>query len=82
MNVKVLGPGCARCKKLYEEVDKAIRQLGLQATLEKVEKIEEVMRYGVLATPGLVINGKVKTAGRLPSTAELSTWLTSAAKEG
>jgi small redox-active disulfide protein 2 len=82
MNVKVLGPGCARCKKLYEEVDKAIRQLGLQATLEKVEKIEEVMRYGVLATPGLVINGKVKAAGRLPSTAELSTWLTSAAKEG
>ncbi len=82
MNVKVLGPGCARCKKLYEEVDKTIRQLGLHATLEKVEKIEEVMSYGVLATPGLVINGQVKAAGRLPSTAELSTWLTNAAKEG
>ena len=82
MNVKVLGPGCARCRKLYEEVDKTIRQLGLQATLEKVEKIEEVMSYGVMSTPALVINGQVKVSGRLPSTAELSTWLTTGAAAG
>jgi small redox-active disulfide protein 2 len=82
MNVKVLGPGCARCKKLYEEVDTTIQRLGLQATLEKVEKIEEVMSYGVMATPALVIDGQVKVAGRLPSTAELSAWLTTAAAAG
>ena len=82
MEVKVLGPGCMKCKKLYEEVDKSIRQLGLNATLEKVEKIDEIMRYGVLATPALVINGQVKVAGRLPDAAELSNWLTTAAMAG
>lgn len=82
MEVKVLGPGCAKCKKLYEAVDQSIKQLGLNATLAKVEKIDEIMGYGVLATPALVINGEVKVAGRLPSTAELSNWLTTAAMAG
>lgn len=82
MDVKVLGPGCMKCKKLYEQVDQSIKQLGLNATLAKVEKIEEIMGYGVLATPALVINGEVKAAGRLPSAAELSNWLTTAAMAG
>jgi len=82
MEVKVLGPGCAKCKKLYEAVDQSIKQLGLNATLAKVEKIEEIMGYGILATPALVINGEVKVAGRLPSAAELSNWLTTAAMAG
>ncbi|MBI5533291.1 MAG: TM0996/MTH895 family glutaredoxin-like protein [Deltaproteobacteria bacterium] len=82
MEVKVLGPGCTKCKKLYEQVDQSIKQLGLSATLAKVEKIEEIMGYGVLATPALVINGEVKVSGRLPSAAELSSWLTTAAMAG
>ena len=79
MDVKVLGPGCMKCKKLYEQVDQSIKQLGLNANLVKVEKIDEIIRFGVLATPALVINGEVKVAGRLPNAAELTNWLTTAA---
>jgi small redox-active disulfide protein 2 len=82
MEVKVLGTGCTKCKKLYEAVDQSIKQLGLDATLTKVEKIDEIMGYGVLATPALVINGEVKVAGRLPNAAELGNWLTTAAMAG
>jgi small redox-active disulfide protein 2 len=82
MEVKVLGTGCTKCKKLYEAVDQSIKQLGLNATLLKVEKIDEILGYGVLATPALVINGEVKVAGRLPNAAELSNWLTTAAVAG
>ncbi len=81
MDVKVLGPGCAKCKKLYEEADKAIKQLGLAATLTKVEKLTEIAAYNVLMTPALVIDGQVKTAGRVPNTAELTTLLTTAAAQ-
>ena len=78
MEVKVLGTGCAKCKKLYEEADKAIKQLGIAATLTKVEKIKEIMAYKVFMTPALVINGEVKAAGRLPTAAELTDWLATA----
>jgi small redox-active disulfide protein 2 len=81
MEVKVLGPGCAKCKKLYEETDKAIKQLGLAATLTKVEQLSEIATYNVLMTPALVIDGQVKTAGRVPSTAELTNLLTTAAAQ-
>lgn len=79
MIVKVLGPGCAKCKVLYGEVAKAISVLGLPAELEKVEKIEEIMTYRVMATPALVVDGEVKSAGRLPTAAEITSWLTTAA---
>jgi len=83
MNVKVLGPGCQRCQKLYEETAKALQQLGLQADLAKVEAMDQILEYRILATPGLVIDGEVKSAGRIPSQAELTTWLTTAAiKQG
>ena len=83
MNVKVLGPGCQRCRKLYEETAKAIQQLGLTADLAKVEAMDEILKYRILATPGLVIDGEVKSAGRIPTQAEITTWLTTAAmKEG
>ena len=82
VDVKILGTGCAKCAKLYEETDKAVKQLGIQATLTKVEKINEIMAYRVLMTPALVINGEVKAAGRVPNAAELAAWLTTAdAKE-
>ncbi len=79
MKVKVLGPGCAKCKKLYAEAEKAIAQAGMQASLEKVEKIDEIMKFGVMVTPALVVDGEVKCSGRIPAATEITTWLTSAA---
>lgn len=71
IEVKVLGSGCANCRRLYAEVDKAIQQCGAPATLTKVEDIREIMAYKVLATPALVVNGFVKSAGRVPSSTEI-----------
>lgn len=81
MDIKVLGTGCMKCKKLYEEADAAIKQLGIPATLAKVEDLKEIMTYKVFMTPALVINGQVKLAGRVPSAAELTSLLTTAAME-
>ena len=64
MEIKVLGPGCAKCKKLYQETEKAIAALGVDAALEKVEKIDEIVNYGVALTPALVIDGEVKSTGK------------------
>lgn len=79
IDIKVLGSGCANCKRLYEEAEKAVGQLSALATLTKVEDIREIMAYKILATPALVINGEVKSAGRIPSAAEITTWLATAA---
>ncbi len=82
MKIKVLGPGCAKCNKLYSEAEKAIAHSGVKAELEKVGKIEEIIKYGVMMTPGLVIDGEVKASGRVPDSNEIVTWImTAAAKE-
>jgi len=81
MEVKILGIGCANCKRLYEEARKAIAQSGIEATLVKVEKIDEIKGYRILSTPALVINEKVKAAGRIPEAREIVTWLMNAAVE-
>ncbi len=79
IQVKVLGPGCANCMRLYTEAEKAVAQLALPATIIKVEDIKDIMKYRILATPALVINGEVKSAGRIPGTAEIVSWLATAA---
>ena len=79
MEIKVLGPGCANCKKLYAEAEKAIAQSGQPATITKVEAMEEIVAYGILRTPGLVIDGKVVASGRIPSAAEIVAMITTAA---
>jgi small redox-active disulfide protein 2 len=81
MDIKVLGSGCANCKRLYEETGKALKQLGMTAPISKVEKREEIAAYRVMMTPALVVNGQVKAAGRIPSVAEITTWLATAAAE-
>ncbi len=81
MEIKVLGTGCPKCRKLYEEAEKAIAQSGLQASLSKVERIDEIMQYGVMMTPALVVAGEVKCAGRIPKVAEMVTWFTTAASK-
>ena len=75
MEIKVLGTGCAKCKKLFAEAEKAVSTSGVSATITKIEKIDEIMKFGVMATPALVIDGEVKCAGRLAYAAEISGWL-------
>ena len=79
IEIKVLGPGCANCKRLCAEAEKAVAQLSTPVTLTKVEDIRDIMAYKILATPALVINGEVKSAGRVPNAAEIGTWLSTAA---
>jgi small redox-active disulfide protein 2 len=79
MEIKVLGPGCANCRRLYAEAERAIAQSGQPATLTKVEALEEIAGYGILRTPGLVIDGQVVASGRIPGAAEIVTMITTAA---
>ncbi len=71
MEIKVLGTGCAKCKSLEKLTNEAITELGITATVEKVEDILKIMQFGVMSTPALVIDKKVMFSGRLPSAAEL-----------
>ncbi|MBN1945364.1 MAG: TM0996/MTH895 family glutaredoxin-like protein [Bradymonadales bacterium] len=79
MKVKILGTGCPKCKKLYSEAEKAVAASGISAQIEKVEKIDDIMSYGVMMTPAIVIGEEVKASGRIPSNAEIVSWLTTAA---
>jgi small redox-active disulfide protein 2 len=81
IEIKVLGSGCANCKRLYGEAEKAVSQISAPAILAKVEDIREIMAFRILATPALVINGEVKSAGRIPNAAEITTWLATAANK-
>jgi small redox-active disulfide protein 2 len=75
MDIKVLGMGCARCHDLEKRVHKALVETGVTAEVEKVADIQKIMAYKVVATPGLVIDGTVKSAGHLPSVEEIKGWL-------
>ena len=79
MEIKIVGPGCTNCKRLYAEAEKAIVLAGQPATLTKVEAIEEIVGHGVMTTPALVIDGRVVASGRIPVAAEIVTMITSAA---
>ena len=76
--VKVLGPGCENCKNVEAVARQALAVLGVEAQVEKVTERAEIKKYPILATPGLVINEKLVCAGRIPSEAEVTTWLASA----
>ncbi len=80
MKIKVLGTGCTRCKQLYAEAEKAILSSGIKADLEKVERIEDIIKYRIMAMPGLVIDEEVKSGGRIPQCDEIVLWIRSAAK--
>ena len=82
IDVKVLGPGCAKCQQLYEEARKAVTQAGVEASVTKVEKIDDIMKYEVMMTPALVVAGEVKCAGRIPKVPEMVTWLMNANVKG
>ena len=76
MKIEVLGPGCMKCEKIYEIVERTVKELGKEAELSKVKDIKSITQYGVLMTPALVINGKVLCSGRVPGSAEIREWLT------
>jgi small redox-active disulfide protein 2 len=78
LQIKVLGPGCANCEKLEVAAKHAVANLGVEAEIIKVTSYDEIMSYRILATPGLVINEKVVSAGRIPSEAEVMTWVADA----
>ena len=75
MEIKILGPGCGNCKRLYAEAEKAVALSGQAATITKVEAIEEIVDYGILRTPGLVIDEKVVASGRIPGASEIVTMI-------
>jgi small redox-active disulfide protein 2 len=78
MFIQVLGTGCAKCKTLHEIVQKAVQETGVDAQVEKVEDIQKIMAFEILMMPGLVINGEVKTAGRVPNVEEVKKMIVAA----
>ena len=75
INVKVLGSGCANCQRLEATVRKVVEARSLSAEIEKVTDYAEIMKWSILSTPGLVVNGKLVSAGRIPTEAEIVYWL-------
>lgn len=76
MDIKILGPGCPKCKTLEKITREVVEQNGIDATVTKVDDIMEIMKYGVMTTPALVVNGKVEIKGRVPSAEEIRQVLT------
>lgn len=79
MEIKVLGPGCPKCDMVEKRVKSALSELGLAAEVEKIGDLERMMSYGILATPGLVINGRVVSSGRIPRVEDIELWIREAA---
>ncbi|MBH2010416.1 MAG: thioredoxin family protein [Xanthomonadaceae bacterium] len=79
MDIKVLGTGCANCKATIALIDQIAQAKGVTVKLEKVEELRDIMGYGVMSTPGVVINGKVVHAGGVPSRDKIEQWLTAQA---
>ncbi|MFW5987085.1 MAG: thioredoxin family protein [Methanohalophilus sp.] len=75
MKIEILGTGCAKCKKTFEVVEKAVKEAGIEAEITKVEDINSVMDYGVMVTPAVVVDGDVKIAGKIPSVDDVKEWI-------
>lgn len=78
LSIKVLGSGCANCHKVEELAKQAVAQLAIEAQVELVTDMKEIMRYGILQTPGIVINDKVVSTGRVPALSQITTLITTA----
>ncbi len=75
MEIKVLGPGCAKCKKAEKIVNEAVAESGIDAAVEKVTDMMEIAGYGVMGTPAVVVDGQIKCVGKIPSKKDVLTWI-------
>ena len=82
LTIKVLGSGCANCKRLEQIARSAVQDMAVEAEVIKVTEYPEIMKYNVLSTPGLVVNERVVSSGRIPTQAEVTTWLSNALAAG
>lgn len=82
ITIKVLGSGCANCKRLEQSARKVVQNLAIDAEIVKVTDYQEIMDQGVLNTPGLMVNDEVVSSGRIPSESEITTWLVNALEAG
>jgi len=78
MEIKILGPGCHRCHQLDKRTREAVKELGLDISVEYIQDLNKILEYAILTTPGLVVNGKVVCSGRVPSKNEIAKFLSSA----
>jgi small redox-active disulfide protein 2 len=78
LTIKILGSGCANCKRLEQIAHKVVSEMGIEAEVIKVTEYPDIMAYNIMSTPGLVINEKVVSSGRIPSTAEITTFVANA----
>ena len=70
--IQILGTGCAKCKQLMANAEAAVKAAGIEATIDKVEKIQDIMKFGVMTTPALVVDGQVKSAGKVLSADDIT----------
>ena len=75
MKIEILGMGCPKCKALYESAKKAVEEKGIQAEVVKIEDMDKITEYGVMMIPALVVDGEVKSSGKVLSTKEIKVWL-------
>jgi small redox-active disulfide protein 2 len=76
LKIEILGTGCSKCKKVTDNVKRAVDELGLDIQVEKIEDINKILDYGVMMTPGIVIDGEVKVAGKIPDVKQIKQWIT------
>jgi small redox-active disulfide protein 2 len=75
MDIKVLGPGCAKCKETEKVVREAVAAAGVDANVEKITDFQQMMQYGVMSTPAVVVDGEVKVVGKVPSKDDVLAWI-------
>ncbi|MFC2022151.1 thioredoxin family protein [Chloroflexota bacterium] len=78
MRIKILGPGCARCHQVEQTTKEVVKELGIDATIEAVKEVKKIIEYPILQTPGLVLNEELVCSGRVPTKAEVTTFITTA----
>jgi len=75
MEIKVCGPGCAKCHEVERVVNEALAEAGIEATVQKISDFNEIAKLGVFATPAVVIDGKIRCTGKVPSRKDVLSWL-------